>query len=58
MCVPQRYPEEEIDCDKPFHFEPDMTVDGRNVELTIDQVKDLILQEISAYHPDVPKPRS
>lgn len=47
----QRCPEEEIVCEAPFRFEPDMNVEGRTAELTSDQVKDLILNEIAAYHP-------
>jgi hypothetical protein len=52
----QACPEEEIECEAPFRFEPDAGADGNPRDLTPDQVKALILEEIAAYHPSVPKP--
>ena len=51
----QRCPEEEIVCNAPFRFEPDMSAEGRPsaAELTAEEVKNMILDEIRVYHPDL-----
>ena len=53
LCVfVQACPEEEIVCDAPFNFEPDQPTDGGHSDLSPDDVKAMIIQEIAAYHPE------
>jgi hypothetical protein len=50
----QRCPEEEVACEQQFRFEADMGPDGRPADLTAEQVKLMIMEEIRFYHKDLP----